>query len=259
MKNIFKILILWGVFMSASANAAMVTKEIQYKDGDVALKGMVAYDDAITSPKPGILLVPEWWGTNDYIKKRTREMAELGYVAFVADMYGEDKVTTDPKQATEWSAPFYSDRALMRNRARVGLAMLKQQKNVDTKNIAIIGFCFGGTVALELARDGEKVKGVGVFHAGLQFPEAVAKGKVKAKVLVMNGAADPMAPTADRDKFIEDMQNANADLQFIQYSGVMHAFTNPEADKFKIPGVKYNAKAEKRSFAALKMFFSELF
>lgn len=201
-------------FAVSSANAAVVVKEVEYKDGDVTLKGTLAYDESISSLRPGVLLVPEWWGHNDYIKARAKQMAEDGYVAFAIDMYGDGKITADPKEAGEFAKKFYEDRKLMRSRARAGLEVLRSQVNVDKNKIAVIGFCFGGTVALELARDGEDVKGVAAFHAGLQFPDAVQKGKVKAKILVLNGAADPMVPFEDRQKFITEMQAAEVDLQF---------------------------------------------
>ncbi|MCE3232019.1 MAG: dienelactone hydrolase [Rickettsiaceae bacterium] len=245
--------------ISLSSSAAIITKNIDYKDGDVNLRGVLAYDDAISSPQPAVLVVPEWWGQNEYIKKRTIDMASKGYIAFSPDMYGVDKVTTDPKVATEWSKPFYENRDMMRKRAKAGLEVLLKQKNVDKKNVAAIGFCMGGTVTLELARSGEDLKGVAAFHAGLQFPEKVEKGKVKAKVLVLNGGADPMVPAEEREKFIEEMQTSGADLQFMQYGGAVHAFTNPNADSFKIPGVSYDENAEKRSFLLLNSFFKEIF
>ncbi len=178
---------------------------------------------------------------------------------FAVDMYGTDKVTTKVAEAQEWSKPFYENRIMMRKRAHAGLGALKKQKNVDRSNIVAVGFCMGGTVALELARSGYALKGVATFHAGLQFPDPVSKGRVKAKVLVMNGAADPMVPFADRQKFIEEMQDAGADLQFIEYSGAQHAFTNPGANTFAIKGVAYDSKSERRAFRDLKTFFTELF
>ena len=245
--------------MVSPSYAKVVVTPVDYNDGDVKLRGTLAYDDAVKAPQPGILLVPEWWGHNDYIKRRAKEMAEQGYVAFAVDMYGVGNVTTDAKQAQAWSGPFYKDRAMMRQRVRAGLVVLKQQPNVDKEKLAAIGFCMGGTVALELARDGEDLKGVATFHAGLQFPEPVKQGNVKAKVLVMNGAADPHVPFADRQKFIEDMQNAGADIEFIDYGHAVHAFTNPDADKAGLDGVGYNAEAEKRSFRELRAFFTEIF
>jgi dienelactone hydrolase len=247
------------VAMASSAGATVVTKEIVYKDGDTVLKGTLAYDDAVAVNRPGILLFPEWWGHNDYIKRRAVQMAQDGYVAFAADMYGADILAKNVQEAQGLSKPLYENRNLMRRRARAALDALKQQDNVDRSKIAAIGFCMGGTVALELARTGLGLKGVGAFHAGLNFPDKISKGKVKAKILVLNGAADPMVPFEERDKFIEEMQASDVDLQFIQYGGAQHAFTNPSANKFHIKGVAYNSKAERRSFEALHAFFDEIF
>ncbi len=249
-------------FVGFPVHAEIITKSVDYTDGKTELRGTLVYNDEISSLRPGILLIPEWWGHNDYIKRRAREMAERGYVAFAVDMYGPDKITADPKVAQSWATPFYQDRKMMRERARAGLAVLQKQLNVDKESIAAIGFCMGGTVALELARDGETLASVAAFHAGLEFPDPVAKGAAKARILVLNGAADPMVPFKDRQAFIQDMQSAGADLQFIEYSGALHAFTNPMADmvrKTGLQGVGYNPVAEKRSFAALYPFLQESF
>lgn len=247
------------IFFASSSYATIIVEEVDYQHGKTLLRGTLAYDDSITTPKPGILVLPEWWGHNDYVKQRTREMAEKGYIAFAADMYGTDQVTKDPQIAQEWSKPFYENRDLMRRRARAGLDVLLKQKHLDKKKIAAIGFCMGGTVALELARNGENLRGVTAFHAGLQFPDKVIRGNVRAKVLVLNGGADPMVPPEERESFIQDMQNAKADLQFMQYGGAVHAFTNPDADKYKIKGVAYNERAEKRSIKAMDAFLTEVF
>jgi dienelactone hydrolase len=255
----FLMAFLLTTLFATSSYATIIVESIDYKHGKVPLRGTLAYDDSITSPKPGILMVPEWWGHNDYIKQRAREMAERGYVVFAIDMYGADQVTDDAKVAEEWSKPFYENRDLMKRRARAGLDVLLKQKNVDKKKIAAIGFCMGGTVALELARSGENLRGVVAFHAGLKFPDKPVRGDVKAKVLVLNGGADPMVPPEDRESFILNMQNAGADLQFMQYGGAVHAFTNPRADKYKIKGVAYNKKATIRAFKAMDMFLEEAF
>lgn len=255
----FAFILFMVLSFSMSSHAAIVATSIPYKDNGTELSGTLVYDNSVTTPKAGIVLFPEWWGHNDYIKRRAHEMAEQGYIAFAADMYGKDKVTNDAKVAQEWSKPFYENRALMRQRAKAALSVLQQQPQVDKNAIALIGFCMGGTVALELARAGENVKGVATFHAGLQFPVPLEKGKIKAKLLVMNGAADPMVPFADRQKFIEETQNAGGDLQFIEYGNALHAFTNPEADSKGIAGIAYNAPAERRSFQALKTFLAEIF
>ncbi len=257
--SVLALLFVASIFISSNSSAAIVSDTVEYKDGLLNLRGTIAYDDAVKTPRPGILLFPEWWGHNAYIKRRAYELAARDYVVFIADMYGDAKVTNDPKQAQEWSAELYSNRVLMRERALAALLVLKQQKYLNKNNIAAIGFCMGGTVALEMARSGEDLKGVAAFHAGLQFPDPVAKDSVIAKILVMNGGADPLVPVAERNAFVEEMQAADSDLQFIQYGGAMHAFTNPDATRLNIPGIAYNAKAERRSFKTLYSFLDEIF
>lgn len=260
MRLLYTSLVTLIITLSATfSSAAIITKDIEYKDGDVKLRGTLSYDDSIKTLTPAILLIPEWWGHNNYIKNRTKEMAGRGYIAFSIDMYGMDKETNDPKEAQSWSKPFYEDRQLMIRRAQAGLNILKQQEFVDSNRIVALGFCMGGTVALQLARTGENLAGVAAFHAGLQFPDPVKKGQIKASLLVLNGGADPLVPFTERQKFIEDMQTAGADLQFIEYGGAMHAFTNQAADTYNIPGVSYDPDAERRSFLALKQFLVELF
>jgi dienelactone hydrolase len=244
--------------MSTSAFAKIVTKEVDYMDGNLALRGTLAYDDTIEGKMPGILLFPEWWGHNEYIKKRAVEMAEHGYVAFAADMYGVDKITTKANIAQEWSKPLYDNRATMRKRAHAAMNILKQQKNVDKKKLVAVGFCMGGTVALELARSGSTLKAVSAFHSGLQFPDQIKNGAINTKFLVMNGGADSMVQSPERQNFIDEMQAAGLDLQFILYSGAQHAFTNPSANTYGIKSVAYDSKAERRSFQAMYNFFTEV-
>lgn len=259
MRIAYIIAIIATIFIDSAAQAKIITENINYEHQKLALQGTLVYDDSITTDKPAILIFPEWWGNNDYAKRRAQELAEKGYITFVADMYGAGKVTKEKETAQEWSKPLYENRDLMRRRAREALKVLLQQENIDKNNIAAIGFCMGGTVAIELARNEDKLKGVAAFHAGLQFPDKVIKGSVKAKVLVQNGADDPMVPAEQREKFIADMQAANADLQFVLYGKAKHAFTNPDADKYKIEGVGYNKKAEVRSFQILDLFLKEVF
>jgi dienelactone hydrolase len=190
---------------------------------------------------------------------RAKELAGKGFVVFVADLYGKAAVTKDPEIAKKWAGELYDKREVMRSRARAAVAVLKQQVNVDMNNIALVGFCFGGSAALELARKGDDVKGVAAIHSGLKFPERIDKGAVKTKVIVLNGGADPNVPFADRQAFIEEMQNSGADLQFVEFGGAVHAFTNPDADRAGIPGVAYNQKAERRAMSMLDNFLKEVF
>jgi dienelactone hydrolase len=241
-----------------TAQAAVKTQVIDYKDGDVALQGYLAYDDSKTSA-PGVLVVHEWWGNNDYSHKRAEQLAELGYVAFALDMYGKGVVANDPKEAGKLAGPFHQDRALTRSRATAGLNVLKSQKNVDTKHIAAIGYCFGGSTVIELARGGADLVGVVSFHGGLDFPNPEETKNIKGHVLICTGADDPMVTPDKVTTFEDQLRKANIDYEINVYGGAVHAFSNPAADAHNIPGIKYNEKADQRSWAAMKAFFAEIF
>jgi dienelactone hydrolase len=242
------------------ARAEIVTKDVPYEHNGVKLKGYLAYDDAkVKGAAPGVLVIHEWWGLNDYPKQRARQLAELGYVAFALDMYGDGVVATDAKRAQELAGPFYSDPGLMRDRAMLGLKQLMGQANVDTSRIAAIGYCFGGTGVLELARSGAPVAAVVSFHGGLKTPKPAEKGQVKARVLVCNGADDPMVKNADREAFMQEMEAAGADYAFINYAGAVHGFTNPKAGTLGVAGVAYNQKADERSWRLMQDWLTEAF
>ena len=243
------------------AHAEVKTHTIEYKDGDVACKGVLVYDDAAKDARPGVLVVPEWWGVNDYVKHRGKQLAELGYVAFVADMYGDGKVTTDPKQAGEWAGALKGDRKKLRGRAMAALDAFKQHGkmgHLDDKKLAAIGYCFGGTTVLEMARGGADLAGVVSFHGGLDMPEP-APAAIKAKVLICHGADDTFVPDKQVSDFVAELKKAKADYQMNIYANSVHAFTNPDADSFKIPGIAYNREADVRSWQAMKDFFAEIF
>jgi len=241
------------------AQAEVVSDVVQYTHQGVALEGYLAYDSALKGPLPGVLLVHEWWGHNSYIEKRARDYAALGYVAFALDVYGKGIVTTSPEEASKLSKPFYDDRALFRGRLKAGLDQLLAQKFVNSKSVAVLGYCFGGTGALELARSGAPLVGAISFHGGLSTPAPLTgPGQLKARVLVMNGAEDPMVKPEERAQFMDEMRKGEADWQFVEFGGAVHAFTNPAADGFKIPGVAYNAAADRRSFAMSKAFLKEV-
>ena len=232
---------------------------VEYKDGDVTLKGYLAYDDAKPGKRPGVLVIHEWWGLNEYAKSRAEQLAKLGYVAFAADMYGDGFVTTSAEEAGKHAGQFKEDRVAGRRRIRAGLAVLQQQKLVDAHRIAAIGYCFGGTSVLELARSGADVAGVVSFHGGLATPLPAKAGEVKAKVLVCHGADDAFESPAEIAAFQQEMREAGADWRMIYYGGALHSFTNPQSGKFGIPGVAYNEKADRRSWADMQQFFAEIF
>jgi dienelactone hydrolase len=241
------------------AGAEIRTEQIEYRHGDAVLHGFVAWDDAADGPRPGVLVVHEWWGLDDYTRDRTRQLAELGYVAFAIDMYGEGLTTEDPQEAGRLAGRFHGDRRLGRDRAAAGLAMLAAHPLVDPQRIAAIGYCFGGTVALELARDGADIAGAVSFHGSLGTPMPATADTLRARILVLHGADDPLVPIEDINRFRQEMTDAEADWQFISYGGAVHSFTNPRADDRGIPGVAYNETADRRSWQHMKLFFEELF
>lgn len=253
--------LLLALAFSTPASAAIVTKEVPYKDGETELTGYFAYDDAATAPLPGVIVVHEWWGHNEYARKRAEMIAGLGYAAFAIDMYGTGKSAATPDEAKSLSSPFYENRALMHSRAVAGLNALKAQPQVDAARLGAVGYCFGGTVALELARRGEDLKGVVSFHGGLSAPERAEPGRVKAQVLALNGGDDPMVRQEEKDNFVAEMKAAGVNFKSIDYPGATHAFTNPKAteigERFSLP-VAYNEAADQKSWEEMKKFLGRL-
>ena len=244
--------------LAAVATAAIQTKEVTYKEGKTELKGTLAWDDAVKGPRPGILVVHQWMGLTDYEKGRAKQLAELGYTAFAADIYGPD-APKDMAGAGAAAGKYKKDRALYRKRVQAGLDTLAKQDGVDKKNLAAIGYCFGGTGVLELARNGANVKGVVSFHGGLDSPAPADGKKIKGKVLVLHGADDPFVPKADIAALEAELKAAKVDYQFTFYSGAVHAFTQPMAGNDPSKGAAYNESADKRSWIAMKDFLSEIF
>lgn len=240
--------------------AAIHTETVDYKQGDTTLEGFLAYDDSISGKRPGVLVVHQWFGLTDYEKRRATMLAQLGYVAFCADIYGKG---VHPKDTSETSAlvgkyEHETGRTLLRARVNAGLDELKKNELVDTKRVAAIGYCFGGTTVLELARSGAELNGVVSFHGGLDSP-APADGKnIKCKVLVLHGADDPFSSPQDIAAFENEMRENKVDWQITFYGGAVHAFTQPDPG-FSNPGAKYNEEADKRSWQAMKDFFAEIF
>jgi dienelactone hydrolase len=254
---LMSITLLFAVYVNA--HAELRTESVEYKDGDVLLKGYLAYDDAATGKRPGVIVVHEWWGLNRYIKNRAAELARLGYIAFAIDMYGKGENTNDPKKAGKLSGVFVKDRRAMRERAKAGLDVFRRNNLVDPKRIAAIGYCFGGTTVLELARSGAGLKGVASFHGELDTPNPGDARNIRGSVLVLQGADDPFSPPKKVEAFQNEMEKARVDWQMNIYGGAEHSFTNPEADSYGIKGVAYNKKADARSWEALKIFFGEIF
>lgn len=245
--------------MAISAEASVKTKTVEYKQGDTVLEGYLAWDDATLVKRPGILVIHEWTGINDHIRQRTEMLAQLGYVAFAADIYGKGIRPSVPSDAAKTAGIYKNDRTLMRARARAGLEELKKQKLVDTQRLAAIGFCFGGTTVLELARDGADLKGVVSFHGGLSTPTPQDARNIKGKVLAQHGADDPFVKADEVAAFQDEMRKAAIDWQFISYGNAVHSFTNVAAGTDNSKGAAYNEKADKRSWEAMKAFFGEIF
>jgi len=250
------LVVLLGVI--TPTHAEIVTEAVEYEHNGVKLVGYLAYDDAIKTPAPGVLVIHEWWGLNDYAKKRTRLLAELGYVAFAADMYGEGKTTNDAGQASRWSGELYNNTDLWRARASAGLNQLTTHKNVDASKCFAIGYCFGGSTVTQLAYTGAPLKGVVSFHGSLPTPKAGETPKIKAELLICHGEADPLVPTDKVVAFKAKLDELKATYTFIGYSDAKHAFTNPDADKAGMDAVGYDARADQQSWQHMQTFFKAL-
>jgi dienelactone hydrolase len=251
-----------GLAMSSSANAAVVVKDVTYKDGDTTYEGVLAYDDATKDRRPGMIVVHEWWGITKHVRDYTKELASKGYTALAVDMYGGGKTADNPKDAGELSGSVGGNPELMKARFDAGRRFLVSQPTVDPKRVGALGFCFGGGVVLNMARMGEDLAGVASFHGSLGTKNPAKAGGVKSKMLVMNGADDPFVKPEAIDAFKKEMDAAKVDYRFVNYPGAVHAFTNPEAtekgQKFKLP-LAYNEKADKESKAEMLKFFAGVF
>ncbi|TAL03473.1 MAG: dienelactone hydrolase family protein [Verrucomicrobia bacterium] len=249
-----------AVMLTVSAGfAGIKTQPVEYKQGDTTLEGYLAYDDALKDPRPGVLIVHQWKGITDGEKKRAEMLAQLGYVAFCADIYGKGVRPQTVEEAGAQSGKYKKDRELLRARVNTGLDTLRKQKNVDVKRVAAIGYCFGGTTVIELARSGADIKGVVSFHGGLDSPKPEDGKNIKCKVLACHGADDPFVPAADLAAFEQEMRDAKVDWRLIKYGGAVHSFTDWNAGKLNLPGAQYNERADKRSWEDMKAFFGEIF
>ena len=235
------------------------TENIIYKDGELTFEGYISYDDSFKDKRPGILVVHEWMGINDYTKMRCEQLAKLGYFAFAADIYEKEIRPDSGDDAGKRASIFKNDLQLMRKRINLALDELKKQNLVNPDKIASIGYCFGGTVALELARSSADIKGVVSFHGGLDTPNPSNAKNIKAKILILNGGDDPFVPAEKVDNFKKEMKDAGVDYQIFIYGGAVHSFTNPNSGDDPSKGAAYNEKADKRSWEAMKTFFNEIF
>jgi dienelactone hydrolase len=266
MERIFPVLIgissLLALAGVAPANQNIVGREVDYTAGGVVMKGYVAYDENISGKRPGVLVVPEWWGIGDYARRRARMLAELGYAALAVDMYGGGKQAANPEEAAKFSSGIANNLDLEKGRFTAATELLKNQPTVDAGHIAAIGYCFGGGVVLNMALQGVDLRGVVSFHGILPAGKPPRPGAAKAKILVLQGTGDKFVAHEQVEAFRKEMENAGVDFRIILYPGASHSFTNPEADeyakKFNLP-ISYDAEADKQSWDELKEFLHRIF
>ena len=242
---------------ATTAWAKPAGREVTYKSGDVTLKGYLVEDAAKKGKRPAVLVVHEWWGHNEYARKRARMLADQGYVALAVDMFGDGKTAQHPKEAGAFAGEVMKNKAVGEARFNAALDFIRQQPTVDATRIAAIGYCFGGTTVLELARSGAPVAGVVSFHGGLATKEPADAKNVRGRILVLHGAADPYVPPAEVAAFQKEMDDAKVDWQMVYYSGAVHSFTQPHAGSDPSKGAAYDAKADARSWEAMKSFLAE--
>ncbi|SCY82468.1 MULTISPECIES: dienelactone hydrolase family protein [unclassified Pseudomonas] len=251
--------------MSGVSHAAIQTQEIPYTSADgTKLIGYYAYDDAVKGPRPGVVVVHEWWGLNDYAKRRARDLAGLGYSALAIDMYGDGKNTEHPKDALAFMQAALKDGKAASARFQAGLDLLKKQPQTDPDKLAAIGYCFGGKVVLDAARQGVPLAGVVSFHGALVTNTPATPGSVKAKILVEHGALDSMVTQDNVTAFKSEMDKAGADYKFVSLEGAKHGFSNPDADRLSHgehggPDIGYNKEADEKSWADMQKFFKKIF
>lgn len=237
----------------------VVTQTVVYHEGGAELRGFLAYDDAAAGARPGVLVVPEWWGLTAFAKNQAVRLAELGYAAFAADMYGDGVTTDDPKKAGELAGPFYAaGGARMAQRAQAGLDAFLQTGRADPARMAAIGFCFGGATVQELAYSGAALRGVVSFHGGLELPPADTAG-VKARLLILQGAKDPFTSQERITKYIAAMNRTALDWRLEFFAGAKHSFMNPQAAGYHLDGASYDPVVAARAWAAMQAFLDAVF
>ncbi|UCH49838.1 MAG: dienelactone hydrolase family protein [Betaproteobacteria bacterium] len=248
--------------MTTSSATDIKTEQIQYEANGVKLNGYIAWDANQTGPRPGVLVVHEWWGQTDYIRSRARMLAELGYTGFAVDMYGNGKTAANPDEAGKLMTEVLNNMDEGVARFEAARRALEGHSRTDPTKTAAMGYCFGGAVVLEMARRGMDLKGVASFHGALSTQTEVEPGSIKAKMLVLHGDDDVLIPQEQVDAFKSEMLNARAEMKFIGYPGALHGFTNPAATengkKYGLP-LAYNEAVDKQSWNELKQFLEEIF
>ncbi len=257
MRTFALLLPLLALAVALPAPAAVKTEVVEYKDGDQLCEGVLAWDDAAHGKRPGVVVVHDWMGVSDETIRRTKMLAGLGYVALAADVYGKGTRPKDVKEAGALAGKYKGDLPLLRSRVRAAFDTLAKRPKVDASKVFAIGYCFGGTTALELARSGAPLAGVVSFHGGLSTKDPADAKNVKCPVLALHGAADPYVPPAEVAAFQKEMTDAKVDWQMVYYADAVHAFTNPGAGNDPSKGAAYDARADRRSWEAMKAFFAE--
>jgi dienelactone hydrolase len=243
----------------APIRAEVKTRDISYEYGGVNFKGHLAWDDAAKGKRPGVLVVHEWWGLDEYARKRAEQLAGLGYVAFACDMYGEGKHTEHPNEAGQFATEVRKNVQVWRGRAQASLKVLAEQPQVDTNKLAAMGYCFGGSTALQLAYSGADLKAVVTFHAALPIPDAEQAKAIKAKILICHGAADRLIPEETAVKFRAALEDAKVDYAMVYLGNAKHSFTVKGADAKGLAMMAYNAEADHRSWQYMRSLFDEVF
>jgi dienelactone hydrolase len=261
-RRVLMLVVMVSLLVATTAWSKVTGREVEYRAGDTVLKGYLADNPSLKGKRPAVLVVHEWWGHNDYARKRARMLAKEGYVALAVDMFGDGKTARHPDDAGKFAAEAMKDKVVGEARFNAALDFVKQQPSVDPARIAAIGYCFGGGVVLHMARQGSDLKGVVSFHGSLATDSPARAGVVKTRVLVFNGDSDKMIPPEQVVAFKEEMTKAGASFRYVGYPGVMHSFTNPDADgyakKFNLP-LAYNKKADHDSWEQTKKFLKEIF
>lgn len=254
-----KMIALAGVLLFAASilRAEVKMETITYDAGGAVLKSVLVYDTNVSGKAPGVVIFPEWWGLTDYPRSRAQMLVKLGYVVLAADMYGQGQSTDDPKEAGKLSGAVYANPEALLARAKAAVSALRNSNRADPQRLAAIGYCFGGSIALQLARSNEPIKAVVAFHAGLASHGADSNDPIVPSILVCNGGDDKFISAEEYARFYEEMRRRKADWALTLYGGALHAFTNPAADRHKDLGIGYNAIADKRSWDAMRQFLAD--
>jgi len=253
-----------AIFLSLVCLVSHLTAEVQlntveYRTGETTCEGVFVTDAEFRESGPAVLIAHQWKGLSDYERKRAEMLVELGYRVFCADVYGKGVRADNPQDASQLAARYKNNRALLRERINAALDTLRRQPGVDPDRVVAIGYCFGGTTVLELARSGADLRGVVSFHGGLSTPSPADASQIQGRVLVLHGADDPYVPLEEVTAFEEEMRGADIDWQLVKYGNAVHSFTDWNAGTDNSRGAAYNERADERSWAAMKVFFEELF